>query len=456
MTPRVRFAPSPTGRIHIGNIRTAALNWLFARKNGGSFLLRLDDTDTARSTEEYAEAIRDDLTWLGLTWDETARQQDRTPLYEEAAEKLKASGALYPCFETEEELDRRRKRQLAMHKPPIYDRAALKLSDDEIATRIGRGDKPHWRFRLPNTSEGRGLEPQPTLVSWNDLIRGDQQVDLGSLSDPVLIREDGTFLYTFTSVIDDIEFGITHIVRGEDHVTNTGVQIAIFEAMSATPPEFGHHSLLVGADGQALSKRLGALSVQSFRDEGLEPMAVLCHAALVGTSDAIEPFKTRNELAAKLDFGKISTAPGRFDVADLKVLNGKLLHMLDYADVSERLRALGIEGREDFWNAVRGNLDVFADAKVWWDVVAGDIEPVIEDSKMTVAAADILPAEPWSENTWSEWTAAVKAKTGAKGKALFHPLRLALTGREAGPELKALLPLMGRDRVLARLEGNRA
>jgi glutamyl-tRNA synthetase len=456
MNPRVRFAPSPTGRIHIGNIRTAVLNWLLARKYGGTFLLRLDDTDTVRSTQEYADAICDDLKWLGLTWDEFARQQDRTALYDEAADALKASGALYPCFETEEELDRRRKRQLAMHKPPIYDRAALKLSDDEIATRIGRGDKPHWRFRLPNTEEERGLAPQPTLVSWNDLIRGDQTVDLGSLSDPVLIREDGTYLYTFTSVVDDVAFGITHIVRGEDHVTNTGVQMAIFEAMGATPPEFGHHSLLVGADGQALSKRLGALSVQSFRDDGLEPMAVLCHAALVGTSDAIEPFKSRDELAAKLDFTKISTAPGRFDVAELKTLNSKLLHMLDYADIADRLRALGIEGREDFWNAVRGNLELFADTQDWWTVVAGDIDPVIEDSKVTVAGASLLPPEPWSEATWSEWTGAIKAKTGAKGKALFHPLRLALTAREAGPELKFLLPLMGRDRVLARLEGKRA
>jgi glutamyl-tRNA synthetase len=456
MTPRVRFAPSPTGRIHIGNIRTAALNWLFARKQGGTFLLRLDDTDTARSTDEFADAIRDDLKWLGLTWDEEARQQDRNALYIAAADKLKASGALYPCFETEEELDRRRKRQLAMHKPPIYDRAALKLSPDDIAQRIARGETPHWRFRLPNTTDERGLAPQPTLISWNDLIRGDQTVDLGSLSDPVLIRGDGTFLYTFTSVVDDIAFAISHIVRGEDHVTNTGVQLAIFEAMGATPPAFGHHSLLVGADGQALSKRLGALSVQSFRDDGLEPMAVLCHAALVGTSDAIEPFKSRDELAAKLDFAKISTAPGRFDVADLKVLNSKLLHMLDYGDVADRLTALGIEGRADFWHAVRGNLERFADAITWWDVVAGEIEPVIEDSKLTVAAHEVLPAEPWSEATWADWTAAVKARTGAKGKALFHPLRLALTAREAGPELKFLLPLMGRDRVAARLEGKRA
>jgi glutamyl-tRNA synthetase len=456
MKPRVRFAPSPTGRLHIGNIRTAALNWLYARKHGGSFLLRLDDTDTARSTDEFAQAIRDDLEWLGLSWDEEARQQDRTARYEAMATALKANGVLYPAFETEEELDRRRKRQLAMHRPPIYDRAALKLSDADIAAKIAEGGKPHWRFRLPNTAEGTGLAPQPTLVCWNDLIRGDQTVDLGSLSDPVLIREDGTFLYTFTSVIDDMDFGITHIVRGEDHVTNTGVQLALFEAAGATPPAFGHHSLLVGADGQALSKRLGALSVQSFRDQGLEPMAVLCHAALVGTSDAIEPLTTRAALAEKLDFAKISTAPGRFDVAELKTLNGKLLHMLEYADVAQRLRELGVAGGEDFWNAVRGNLEVLGDARLWWDVVAGDIAPVIEDSKMTVAAAAELPPEPWSENTWSEWTAAVKSRTGAKGRALFHPLRLALTGRESGPELKTLLPLIGRERALARLEGKQA
>lgn len=456
MTPRVRFAPSPTGRLHIGNIRTAALNWLYARKHNGTFLLRLDDTDLVRSTAEFADAIRDDLTWLGLTWDQEVRQQDRTLRYQEAADALKAAGVLYPCFETEDELDRRRKRQLAMHRPPIYDRAALKLPAEEIAARLAAGHKPHWRFRLPNTTEERGLTPQPTLISWNDLIRGDQTVDLGSLSDPVLIREDGTFLYTFTSVVDDIDFAITHIVRGEDHVTNTGVQLAIFEACGAVPPAFGHHSLLVGPDGHALSKRLGALSIQSFRDQGLEPMAVLCHAALVGTSDAIEPLKSRDELASRLDLAKISTAPARFDVADLKLLNSKLLHMLDYSEVAGRLRELGVEGREDFWNAVRGNLETFADVRLWWDIVSGDIEPVIEDARIAIAAAAALPKEPWGEETWGQWTDAVKSATGAKGRALFHPLRLALTGRDSGPELKALLPLMGRDRVLARLEGRRA
>ena len=447
---KVRFAPSPTGRIHIGNIRTATLNWLYAKKTNGSFLLRLDDTDRERSTEEFADAIKSDLTWLGLTWDDFARQSDRIARYDEAAAQLKQSGVLYPCFETGDELDRRRERQLAMHKPPVYDRASLKLSPDEIAARIAAGDKPHWRFRLPNTTGG-GLVPEHVSVTWQDLIRGNQSVDLGSLSDPVLIREDGTYLYTFTSVVDDVDFAITHIVRGEDHVTNTGVQIAIFRALGATPPEFGHHSLLIGADGQALSKRLGALSVQSFRDDGLEPMAVLSHAALVGTSDAIEPHLTPDSLAAALSFDKISTAPGRFDVEDLKGLNAKLLHKLDYETVAARLKALGITGGAPFWDAVRGNLIVFGDVTTWWQVVEGDIEPVIENAELVAAAAPLLPSEPWDLETWSTWTTAVKLATGAKGRALFHPLRLALTGAESGPELKVLLPLIGRARAFKRL-----
>ncbi|MFN0219512.1 MAG: glutamate--tRNA ligase [Hyphomicrobium sp.] len=454
MTPRMRFAPSPTGRLHIGNIRTATLNWLYARKNGGDVLLRLDDTDVARSTEDFAQAIREDLSWLGLTWDQEERQSLRTARYDEAAAQLKASGFLYPCFETEDELDRRRKRQLAMRRPPIYDRASLKLSADEIAANVASGKTPHWRFRLPNA--GEGLAPRPTPIVWDDLIRGEQSVDLGSLSDPVLIRADGTYLYTFTSVVDDVDFAITHIVRGEDHVTNTGVQLAIFQALAAGPPAFGHHSLLVGADGHALSKRLGALSVGSLRDAGLEPMAIVSHAALLGTSDAIEPHADIGELAEMMSFGKISTAPGRFDIEELKGLNAKLLHKLSYADVAAKLKALGVDGGPEFWDAVRGNLVVLSDAALWREVVSGAIDPVIEDADFARAAAAALPPEPWDGETWSRWTNAVKASTGAKGKALFHPLRLALTGQESGPELKALLPLMGRRRALARLEGQRA
>lgn len=453
MKPILRFAPSPTGKIHIGNVRTATLNWLYAAKHAGTFILRLDDTDLERSTEEFAQGIRDDLTWLGLTWAREERQSLRTAHYEAAAGKLKAAGILYPCYETEDELERRRNRQRALGRPPIYDRAALKLSREDRAKIEAEGRKPHWRFRLPNTSVEHGLVPQPTIVSWNDLIRGDQMVDLGSLSDPVLIRADGTFLYTFTSVVDDIEFGITHIIRGEDHVTNTGVQIAIIEALGGVPPAFGHHSLLIGADGQALSKRLGALSVESFRAEGLEPMAVLSHAALVGTSDAIEPHRARSELASLLDLDKISKAPGRFDLEELRGLNAKLLHKLPYEDVADRLTAMGITGGPAFWEAVRGNLRVLSDAQGWWQVVSGSIEPVIEDAPFLATAARLIPAEPWSGETWAQWTNAIKTETGAKGKALFHPLRLALTGTEQGPDLKALLPLIGRDKALARLAG---
>ncbi len=454
MNVAVRFAPSPTGRLHIGNIRTAVLNYLYAVKTGGRFLLRLDDTDTERSTEAFAQGIHRDLDWLGLTTDWHARQSDRLELYDEVAASLKASVALYPCFDSEDELDRRRKRQMARGLPPIYDRAALKLTPSELSAFDAEGRKPHWRFRLPNTEGSSDLKPLPTIVSWNDLIRGDQTVDLGSLSDPVLIRADGTYLYTFTSVVDDIDFGITHIVRGGDHVTNTGVQISIFEALGATAPAFGHHSLLVDGEGKALSKRIDSLSVEGLRANGYEPMAVVCHAALVGTSEAIAPYTSLAPLADALDFTRISLSPARFDVSELDGLNSRLLHMLEYADVSGRLAEMGVGGDEEFWLAVRGNLEKLGDTKLWWNVVAGEIEPAIEDRAFLERAAELLPNEPWDESTWSAWTGAVKQQTGAKGRALFHPLRLALTGREAGPELKTLLPLIGRERSLKRLRNS--
>lgn len=455
MTTNVRFAPSPTGRLHIGNIRTAVLNVLLARKAGGTVLLRLDDTDTERSTEAFAQSIRDDLTWLGLNWDRQEKQSDRTARYNVVADQLRAIGRLYACYETEDELDRKRKRQMGRGLPPIYDRTGLRLTPEDKAKFEAEGRRPHWRFRLANTdsmeaSATDALTPQPTIVSWNDLIRGDQIVDVGSLSDPVMIRADGSFLYTFTSVVDDIDFAITHIVRGEDHVTNSGVQLQIFEALGAEPPALGHHSLLIGADGQALSKRLGALSIASFREAGLEPMAVVSHAALVGTSDAIEPHRHLSELADLFDLSKISTAPGRFDLEELSGLNAKLLHNLPFEDVAERLGASRAGGAA-FWEAVRGNLTLLRDAEDWWQVATGEISPVIEDQSVTAKAADLLPSEPWDHATWSRWTDAVKAATGAKGRALFHPLRLALTGRDAGPELKFLLPFIGAERARRRL-----
>ena len=451
MSVIVRFAPSPTGRLHIGNIRTALLNWLYAARQGGTFILRLDDTDRERSTEAFAEGIRADLSWLGLVWAREERQSARMARYGEVAEQLKASGRLYPCYESEDELDRRRARQRARGLPPIYDRASLRLTVEERAKLEAEGRRPHWRFRLNNSGPGTGDRPQPTLVDWVDLIRADQAVDLGSLSDPVLIREDGTPLYTFTSVVDDVDMGITHVVRGEDHVTNTGVQIDIFEALGAVPPRFAHHSLLVSADGQALSKRLGALSIASLRDEGIEPMAIASHAALLGTPEAIKAYPDLATLAEHCDLERVSRSPGRFDVAELRAINGRLLHETAFEAVSPRLAAMGIGGGRAFWEAVRGNLTVLSDAALWWGVVAGEIVAVAESPQVLAKALELLPAEPWDETTFGAWTAAIRQATGVKGRELFHPLRLALTGQEAGPEMKALLPLIGRERVAARL-----
>ena len=445
MSVTVRFAPSPTGRLHAGNIRTAIINALFARKAGGDFILRLDDTDEERSTEEFARGIEEDIAWLGIEWSEKVRQSDRLARYDAAVAKLKEMGRLYPAYETPEELEFKRKRQLARGKPPVYDRAALNLTDEEKAAFEVEGRKPHWRFKLEQRD-----------VVWDDLVREQQHVDAGSLSDPVLIRGDGTFLYTLPSVVDDIDLGITHVIRGEDHVANTAPQIQLFEALGADAPSFGHHNLLVSAEGQALSKRDKSLSIQGMREEGFEPLAVVSYAATIGTSDPIAPHDNLDELGEAFDFGKLSRAPARFDPHGLRLLNAKLLHDRPFSAVASRLADLGVCGGEDFWDAVRGNIEVLNDAKQWWAVVTGPIEPVIEDRDFCAAAADLLPPEPWGEDTWGTWTAAVKAKTGAKGRALFQPLRLALTSQPHGPELKQLLPLIGRTRALKRLRGEAA
>ncbi|RIA47553.1 glutamate--tRNA ligase [Dichotomicrobium thermohalophilum] len=441
----VRFAPSPTGLLHIGNIRPALFNWLFARKHGGRFVLRLDDTDIARSCEEYAEAIREDLHWLGLDWDEEVRQSDRLDLYAEAAEKLKAAGRLYPAYETPDELERRRKRQRAQGLPPIYDRAALKLTDEDRAKLEAEGRKPHWRFKLDHRE-----------VAWDDLIRGEQTIDAGSLSDPILVRADGTYLYTLPSVVDDIALGITHVIRGEDHVANSGAQIQIFEALGGSVPWFAHHNMLVGAEGESLGKRLGTLSIRQMREDGLEPLAILSHSAAIGTSDPVTAHQSLDELIESFDLDKVSRAPARFDMSELRGVNAKLLHERPYEKVADELSALGVGGGEAFWLAVRGNVTVLSDALEWWQVVQGPVTPVIEDEELCEAAADLLPREPWDGTTWKAWIDAVKAETGRKGRALFHPLRLAITGRAAGPELGALLPLIGREKVAVRLRGNAA
>ncbi len=441
--PVFRFAPSPTGLIHVGNARTALLNALLARRGGGTFILRLDDTDAARSRAEFADAIAMDLDWLGIPPDRTERQSDRLGLYAAAAEKLKAMGRLYPAYESEEELELKRGLQRARGLPPVYDRAALALTDEDRARLEAEGRRPHWRFRLDHG-----------VVSWEDGVRGPQQVDTSSLSDPVLVRADGTFLYTLPSVLDDIDFGVTDVVRGEDHVTNTAVQIEIFEAFGAPAPRFAHHNLFTLPSGEGLSKRLGHLSLRALREAGNEPLAVAAAAVLVGTSEALGPVASLADLTGRVDLSAISRAPARFDPQEIVTLTARTLHLLPYEAVAHRLENTGVGGGEPFWLAVRGNLACLADAFDWWRVVDGDqVWPAeAQDRPLMEAAADHLPPEPWDAGTYGAWIAAVKTASGRSGKALFRPLRLALTGRDTGPELAALLPLLGRRTVLARLK----
>ncbi len=439
----VRVAPSPTGYLHVGNARAALLNYLFALHAGGKFMLRIDDTDDTRSKPEYETAILEDLAWLGLTHDIFARQSDRAARYQEAAGKLKAAGRLYPCYETAAELDRRRKRQMAAGKPPVYDRAALALTDAQRAAFEAEGRRPHWRFKLSHNK-----------VQWNDLIRGHVEIDTATLSDPVLIREDGRFLYTLPSVVDDADFAISHILRGEDHVTNSAPQIEIFEALGVAVPHFAHFALFVAAGGEVLSKREGSLSLRALRDDGIEALALNAYLARIGTSDSIEPALSLRELADGFAFEKMGRALAHFDKAELTALNAKTLHAMPYEIVAPRLMAMGVH--QPVWEAVKPNVTRLADAVDLQRLVTGPVTPVIEDADFIARAAALLPPEPWNEGTWGVWTEAVKAATGTKGRALFHPLRLALTGLEHGPELKKLLPLIGRAQVLARLEGQTA
>lgn len=438
---KVRFAPSPTGLIHIGNARTALMNWLYASREGGEFLLRFDDTDTARSKREYADAIEQDLNWLGIKPHQIVRQSERFDAYDKARDQLIADGRLYPCYETPDELDRRRARARAMGRPPIYDRAALDLTDEDKAKLEAEGRTAHWRFKLTG-------DP----VTFEDGIRGTQTVNTASMSDPVLIRADGSYLYTLPSVVDDIDLAVTHIIRGEDHISNTGVQIDLFEALGASAPIFAHHNLLTDEKGQGLSKRLGSLALSELRTDGFEPMSVAVMASLTGTSAAIEPIQNIDELAQRLDFSSISHGPARYDPAELKSLNAKLLHQMSYAEAEPRLKPLGLDD-ETLWLALRVNIELFADISQLAKMVSGPITSAAnaEDAAFLAQAGGILPQEPWDENTWSAWTSALKAETGRKGKQLFLPLRLALTGRHDGPELKSLLPLIGRKACLDRL-----
>lgn len=452
MTVTVRFAPSPTGHIHIGNSRPALFNWLFAKKEGGTFILRFDDTDLERSKQEYAESIEWDLRWLGIEPDVIERQSERVASYDAAAQKLKDSGLLYPCYETPDELERRRSRQRALGRPPVYDRAGLKQTSGERAALEAEGRRPHWRFVLPNY-DGDPFETRRTDVAWNDLCRGEQSVDLASLSDPVLIRADGTYLYTLPSIVDDIDMGVTHVIRGEDHVANTGVQIAIFKALGASAPVFGHHNLLTTRDGEGLSKRKGALSIGSLREAGLEPMSVASLAVLTGTSRAVEPVSDMETLVEKFDLSSVSRSSAKFDPEELESLNARLVHDLPYEKVKDRLTGLGIDGGADFWETVRGNCKTVGDALTYWQIVTGPVASRIEeeDIDFVAGARALLPEGDVTAETWGAWTSALKSETGRKGRGLFMPLRRVLTGLDHGPDMKTMLPLIGRQRILDRL-----
>ena len=438
---KLRFAPSPTGRLHVGNARVALINWLYARQHGGSFLLRMDDTDEERSTQAFAQGIEEDLTWLGLTWDAFARQSERQDRYEAAAEALKEAGRLYPCYETADELSLKRKAQLNAGRPPIYDRAALGLDAARRAELEAAGRRPHWRFKLEHEA-----------IEWGDLVRGPQHFDGDKLSDPVLIREDGRPLYTLSSVVDDAELGVTHVIRGEDHVANTAVQVQLFQALGAEVPSFAHLPLLMDAEGKGLSKRLGSLSLEALREDGLEAMTINAYLAALGTPEHAEPAPELSGLIARFDLSRYGRAAPKFDPAELEPLNARLLHGLPFEAVAGRLPELDPAA----WEAIRPNLTRLTDAREWLAICRRPLTPVIEEPDYTARAAELLPAEPWDQDTWGNWTTALKEETGRKGKALFLPLRQALTGQGHGPELKALLPLIGRARAEQRLRGETA
>ena len=429
-----RFAPSPTGYLHVGNLRTALFNYMIARKSGGKFILRLDDTDPERSKPEFADAIQQDLEWLGLTWDQVARQSARLDRYEAAAETLREAGRFYECFETPTELDLKRKKQLNMGKPPVYDRSALALDDAERA-RLKAERPGHWRFQLDHER-----------IEWHDGILGEISIDAASVSDPVLIRGDGQVLYTLASVVDDTEMGVSHVVRGSDHVTNTATQIQIIKALGGSVPEFAHHSLLTGPQGESLSKRLGTLALRDLREAGVEPMALLSLLARLGSSQPVEIAGSLEELADGFDLSNFGAAPTKFDVEDLGPLTARVVSALPFEDIKEAIIAAGVPEASAslFWDVVRENCATRADIGVWWAICRDGAEPVVEadDAGFVNEAMRLLPEAPHTNETWSAWTNQVKAATGRKGKQLFMPLRKALTGRAHGPDMSKLLPLL--------------
>lgn len=442
MTVITRFAPSPTGLLHIGNARTALVCYLIARKNGGKFMLRLDDTDTERSTEAFATAIQEDLKWLGLNWDSMARQSDRLARYEEIKHKLVADGRLYPCYETAEELDMKRKLLVGRGLPPMYDRAALQLTDAQKKAFEAQGIKPHWRFKMADTT-----------IAWDDQIKGTTTFEGKNLSDPVLIRANGTPTYLLPSAIDDMDFGVTHIIRGEDHVTNTAIQIQLFEAIGGKVPVFAHNALMKAKEGK-ISKREGGFEIASLRSDGIEVMTILSFLARLGTSDPIEPRTSMQELLDNFDITRFSKNAAIYEEVELERLNPKVLHKFTYADVKNRPELAGID--EEFFTSVQPNLTHLHEIRQWWEICKEKLTPVIEDAGFTQQASQLLPSGTWDQNTWGIWINEVKNATGRKGKDLFMPIRKALTARDNGPELKDILPLIGNEKAVARLNGKAA
>ena len=442
MTVVTRFAPSPTGNLHVGNIRMALHNWLLAQKAGGRFLLRIDDTDAERSREEYVAAIRGDLAWLGLTPDGEERQSARSDLYEGKFARLAAEQRVYRCYESAQELELKRKVRLGRGLPPVYDRAGLEMSETDHGARAAAGEAPHWRFRLDHA--------QP--ITWHDGIRGAQNFDPAQLSDPVIRRADGSWLYMLPSVIDDIAMGVTDVLRGEDHVSNTAAQVQMFTALGQPPPRFAHEALLVGSEGK-LSKRLGSLGMAELRDAGIEPEALIALLARLGTSDPVDPALDAGALAASFDLARFGRAPARFDEAELHRINAAIVHRLPY----ERARHMLPEGMSEAgWEAIRPNLAHIGEAARWWQVVTGPVAPPEFDAETRAylaQAAELLTAQECSDDLWHALTSALKQATGRKGKALFLPLRQALTGHDHGPEMAALLPLIGREVAVGRLRG---
>ena len=439
MSTVTRFAPSPTGLLHLGNIRTALINWLYAKNSGGKFILRIDDTDQERSKEEYISQIKYDLEWLGIDFDETFNQSSRFERYREDFEKLKSAGRIYACYETPDELERKRKLQMAAGGKQVYDRSALELSDQQKKDYELEGRKPHWRFLL-----------QTERMRWNDLLKGEIDIDLTSLSDPVLFREDGVPLYTFCSAVDDIDFNITNVIRGDDHTSNTAVQIEIINALDKNKISFAHHALLKASSGDKLSKRDNVISIDSFREENIEPISILSLLSTIGTSKSIELKDSIQQIIDEFRLDTISTSPGRIETDVLKALNKKQVQKFEYDEVKTRLDKIDTNIDQKFWNTIKGNLDTVEDVAAWTDVVFKNNSFETEDKDYIKLALELMPDEPWDDQTWTVWTNDIKERTGRKGRELFLPLRLAFTGLTHGPEMKLLIQLIGRSKILER------